>query len=295
MIDALIQEGWSYHDSKPEQLAGELEGIAGDVGDAQLIAFLNLSNHTIGDHLGDWERARSIAEKVVSNTPKKALNSRVGSFLAVARFMGGDPPGAQQAELLGVDASDSDALYALLDTKMLISKALVFSDRFEEGCGLYRSVMDVISQIEDAMPVDRSFAITSNNIATELLGKSERNESVSDLMRMSARQSLRFWKKCGTWENEERGLYLLAQVENELQQYDEAIAYVDQALAILSRNGGEPVDEAFIRLAAAQAHLNLASEKNYVMELKKADELAASWNDEALLSWYQDERAKLVG
>jgi hypothetical protein len=62
----------------------------------------------------------------------------------------------------------------------------------------------------------------------------------------------------------------------------------------MSENGGEPVDEAFVRLAIAKSHLALASDAKYITELQKADDLAASWGDEPLFSWFQEERAKVV-
>jgi tetratricopeptide (TPR) repeat protein len=295
MIDNLINEGWQYHDSKPERLAQELEDSSAKVTQEQTANFLNLSNHTIGDHLGDWKRARMVAEAVTDQAPISATSARTGIFLAVARFMDGDPLGSRQAELaaIGASADTEAALYAGLDTNMLIAKALIFSKRFVEGERLYRSVIDAVSGSEQPAPLDRSFAIASNNIANELLDLPAHSILLSDLMLLCALQSLRFWKRCGTWENDERGLLLLALVANKLDQYEKAITYADQALTIISDHGGEPVDEAFVRLAAANSHLGLSSDADYVVELQKADALAASWDDDSLYAWYQEERAKV--
>ena len=40
-------------------------------------------------------------------------------------------------------------------------------------------------------------------------------------------------------------------------------------------------------------HLGLSFDDDYVMELQKADDLAASWDDDSLYAWYQEERAKV--
>ena len=112
-------------------------------------------------------------------------------------------------------------------------------------------------------------------------------------MLFCALQSLSFWKRCGTWENDERGLLLLALVTNKLGQYEDAITYSEQALTIISDHGGEPVDEAFLWLAIASSHRGLSSDADYEVALQKADDLAASWGDDSLNAWYQEERIKV--
>lgn len=293
-MENFIQEAWNYHDSKTAQLAQELENRSNEVKEKQIVQFLNLSNHTIGEHLGEWGRARKVAENVAENEKAFMKVPRAAAFLSVARYMDGDILAAQQAETLGIQASGDDAIATTLDTKVLIAKALIFSKRFEEGSRMYNSVIELATSKDAPESSERSLAVASNNIAGELLAMQDRSQLQSDLMKMSAQESLRFWTKCGTWENEERGLYLLVLVENELENYDDALYYAYQALTVVSENGGEVVDEAFIRLAAANSHRQLNSAERYKAELEKADELAASWDDESLHAWYQDERGKVA-
>ena len=67
MIKDLIREGWSYHDNESERLALELEAAKlNDLEDDELVGCLHLANHTLGEHLGDWARARRFAEAVCS-------------------------------------------------------------------------------------------------------------------------------------------------------------------------------------------------------------------------------------
>ncbi len=107
--------------------------------------------------------------------------------------------------------------------------------------------------------------------------------------------SLKFWKKCGTWVNEERALYLLSLVNNRLQDYCRGLEYAVSALGVINANGEEPVDEAFIRLAVARAHAGLSNRDRCSKELIKADALAAEWSDKSLTAEYQRERMKIVG
>ena len=58
--------------------------------------------------------------------------------------------------------------------------------------------------------------------------------------------SLELWKRCGTWINEERGLYLVALVSNRLRDYERGVKYAVAALEVIDVHafeGGEHVDE----------------------------------------------------
>ena len=75
MINDLIRDGWSYHDTESERLAGELEaaGLRELKGEAPAHC-LRLANHTIGEHLGDWPRARRFAEAVREATSESVVS-----------------------------------------------------------------------------------------------------------------------------------------------------------------------------------------------------------------------------
>ena len=57
--------------------------------------------------------------------------------------------------------------------------------------------------------------------------------------------------------------------------------------------GEEPVDEAFIRLAAARSHIGLSDMKSAEQPLATADALAGAWSEKSLTTWYQGERRKV--
>lgn len=297
MIDRLIQNGWGYHDSDTERLAEELESVTfSEITPDQANPFLKLSNHTIGEHLGDWSRARQLAEKVCSQQAVADNSHQAWGFLAVARYLDGDGDGSQSqvAELRSLQASGDNFFAAYLEVKIQIAKALIASKRFDEGGELYISVVDLASSLDGPQTSDRAIAIASNGIASELLEASSRAVELDKLMLTSARTSLKFWKKCGTWENEERGLYLLILVGNALLNFEESLTCADMALKVISENGGEPVDEAFIRLAAANAHRRLGNQQDFDRELELADTLSRSWDDDSLYSWFEGERKKIV-
>lgn len=295
MIDALIQDGWGYHDTGSERLAEELESVTfSKITPDQASPFLKLSNHTIGEHLGDWSRARQLAEKVCNQQAIADKSPQAWELLAVARYLDGDSAGFQVAELSSLRASGDNFIAAYLAVKVQIAKALIAGKRADEGGELYFSVVDLASSLDGPQTSDRAIAIASNGIAGELLEVSSRTVELDKLMLTSARTALTFWKKCGTWENEERGLYLLVLVGNALLNFEESLTCADMALKVISENGGEPVDEAFIRLAVANAHRRLGNQQDFDRELELADTLSRSWNDESLYSWFEGERKKVV-
>ena len=105
MINDLIRDGWGYHDTESERLAGELEAAnLGELKGEASAHCVRLSNHTIGEHLGDWPRARRFAEAVREATADHP--GGFGAHLAVARYMDGDTVAAQQAEIECLGAAE---------------------------------------------------------------------------------------------------------------------------------------------------------------------------------------------
>src|SRR3982751_5505087 len=53
-LEKLLDDGWDYHDKESDRLARELEAAADEgIAPNNLVPFLHLSSHTIGEHLGD--------------------------------------------------------------------------------------------------------------------------------------------------------------------------------------------------------------------------------------------------
>ena len=86
MLQTLLDQGLDYHDSESQRLAGELEAAADEASVDQLEPLLKLANHTIGEHLGDWGRARRLAERVMAGRAATPASSAAFARLAVARL-----------------------------------------------------------------------------------------------------------------------------------------------------------------------------------------------------------------
>ena len=147
--------------------------------------------------------------------------------------------------------------------------------------------------LDRSNPSDRSMAVANNNLANELVESEKLDPKGAQLMVECAEAALMFWKRCGTWVNEERALYLLALVQNRQGSHQAGLQAAQSALRVIKKNGEEPVDEAFIRLAASVAFIGVSDIESAREQLAHADALVESWSDESLVSWYQNERAKV--
>ena len=294
MIDDLIRDGWTYHDTESERLARELEAanfdeLAGDMPGQ----CLRLSNHTIGEHLADWPRARRFAEAVWLAQKDRSHSEAFSANLAVARFMDGAEALAQQAEIDSLQKAD-DQLAAYLIVKSLLAAALAGSRRFADAGLVIVAANRLATNLNTSKAVNRNMAVANNNLASDLVESLELDENGIRLMLDCADAAHTFWKRCGTWVNEERALYLLALVNNRVGDHLTGLEHAREALSVIAENGEEPVDEAFVRLAACAAYSGLGNVDSATEQLAQADALAASWSDESLVSWYQDERTKVT-
>ena len=294
MVEELLRDGFAYHDTQSERFAGELEAAvaAGSVTQEHWLRLLNVCNHTIGEHMGDWPRARRLAERVLEGRVAEEATATVWSRLATARHMAGDPLAATLAEFEALKASD-DIRGAYVEGKVNLAIALMGSGQLEAGASLYESVVPLADPSAPSA-ADRSLAVASNNLATDLLEVENRSPAQERLMVAAAENALIFWRKAGTWVNEERALYLKALVANAVGQPDESLAISGQALGIIAANGGgEEIDVCFLNLSRANAFGLKGEAAAHREALTAADAEAATWDDDGLKAWYAEERAKI--
>jgi tetratricopeptide (TPR) repeat protein len=293
-IKDLINNGWGRHDKESEALATDLEGhFALAETAAQVGAFVQLANHTIGEHLGDWPRACALAEKVMDGREDSPELAGPYGSLAVAQYMSGKVADALASEAHAVRLADSDKLSAVVRTRAMAAGALIGSGRLDEGVKVYEAALALARSQEGKLACDKALAITSNNLASELSEKAERSEPEDALMLKAAEAAREFWLKCGTWENEERAEYLLATVHNRLSRPDQALEHAARAIEVIQANGEEVVDEAFINLAMAKSFHLRNDREHYDRAMARAQELADDFKDEGLRTWFIETKAKV--
>ena len=292
MLDTLLNDGWDYHDRESERLAGELEAEAGQVHDAELGPFLHLANHTLGEHLADWPRARRLAERVLEGRTPKPETSLAWLRLGIARLMAGDATAAASAELAGLIAA-ADPLAALIEARFLLVAALVGSKRAPEAAPIYRNALALADRLGDGAPA-RAIAVSSNNLAAELVEAAHRTPDEDGLMDRAADAAHVYWLRCGNWVNEELALQLKAQVALALGRPQAALELADAALQVIAANDSRPIDSAFLHLARSRASAAIGDADARDRELALADAAAEDAPNEALKAWYAEARAKAL-
>lgn len=293
-FNELINGGWARHEKETAALAADLEAhVALAQTPQQVGAFMQLANHAIGQHLNDWPRAAALAEKLMHGRADSHELAMPYSSLAVAQYMAGRTAEGLASEAHGVRLTNMEKVSIVVRTRALVASALVAARRIEEGARLFTAALELARAQDEKLACDQALAVTGNNLATELMNQPQRTPAEAELMLQAAEASREFWLKCGTWENEERGDYLLALVNNKLGRPEQALEHAAKALEVIAKNGEEVVDEAFINLAMADAFRLLSDRGHYDKSMARAEELAADFNDDGLQSWFKEERAKV--
>jgi hypothetical protein len=275
-LEKLLNDGWDYHDKESKRLASELEAAAqAGVTPSLLTAFLHLSTHTIGTHLGDWPRALVLGKHVLARHMPVSETARAWGRLYVAAVLSSDSLGAADLEISYLKAARDDFGAAFLDMRFMLIEALVSSKRAREGARLYRSALDLVGQVRQSALLDRTIAVVSNNLGWELYEMSSRTPDENALMQLSAETSLKFWLKCGNWINAERGRYLNALVANVTGDPGSGLAHADTALASIAANSERPLDAALLHLARAVSLAALGDADGIVHAIGDADAAAA--------------------
>jgi len=294
LLDILLYDGFDHHAAGAEHYASELEAAAqAEVPPKHLLQFAKVAVHTVGEHLGDWPRARRLADRLLSGRPPDAETAKAWGHLYVARLLAGDGAGAAQAEIAFCTGVGADFRAAIVEMKFMLVAALVGSGRAAEGAALYQGALDLARTLGDAAP-HRAIAVAGNNLATELLEAKSRTADEAELMRRAAAASHEFWLRCGDWLNDARGDYLEALVANVLGDAAAALGHADRALALIAANGGAAIDETFLHLARANALRLAGDDEASVAELELSDNDALGWDDEGLVSWYVEERTRTI-
>lgn len=293
-LEELLGNGWGYHDSDSDRLAGELEAAAGaGVAPRQLPAFLHLAVHVIGEHLGDWPRALALGKRVLDGRAATPETAKAWGRAYVAAVLAGDALAAVQFELACLEAAGEEFGAALLRLRFMLVDALVASRRAGEAARLYRGALALADRFGQSASLDRTIAVASTNLGWELCEKPARDEEEDALMQLCAQTSLHFWRKCGDWINEERALYLRASASNAAGKFEAGLADADQALSIIFAHAERPLDAALLHLARARSLAAMADPAGSSLALAAADAAAATLAAPELRAQFAAERAKL--
>ena len=294
MLDILLYDGFDHHADDGASYAAKLEAAAdADVPAKHLVQFAKVSVHTIGEHLGEWPRAKALAGRLLDGRTPDAETARAWGHLYVAAMLSGDTAGAADAEIAFCHGVGADFRPAVVEMKFMLVAAMVGCGRAAEGAAIYQAALGLARGLGDAAP-SRAIAVASNNLATELLEAQSRTDTEVELMQRAGAAAHEFWLKCGGWLNDARADYLEALVANVLGDALKALGHVDRALGLIAENGGASVDETFLHLARAHALRLAGDEAASAAELERSDDDAFGWDDDGLIAWYAEERSRTM-
>jgi len=293
MLEEFVKNGWSYHDTDSIKLADELESYKIKEADQEYVMpYIKLASHTMGEHLKEWQRLSKLLDQVLALDFVNHYQAYI--YSAVAAYISGDYVNASVKEAQAMARTDVALEQAYIEYRLLLASSL--SSAGYEGAALciYQPTMQLCKKRNLEEKLNRFIAIINNNLASQLLELDVLNEEQKSLLDLSSKAALVYWKKCGTWVHEERGLYLLVLINNKLENYSKAVEFGESALDVILKNGDEPVDEAFIKLAMANSYKLMSNHGAFQKYIEMADEMSSVWVDDSLKGWYEVERQKVV-
>jgi hypothetical protein len=247
-FDDFVQAGWAEHADHPEKVAVRLERSTALVESPdQFAPYLRLVTHVFGEHLGAWQRAITLIDRL------RALPSFDGSATARAPI---DHATAAMHFAAG-DATAIEPLSAEGKSVALATVASAFAARQEFARAidaLDRALQAASSGLPDGSTALRALAVAGNNLAAALEEKPERNPAETAAMLNAAQAGLTYWRRAGGWLEEERAEYRLARSQLQASQALDAVASARRCVAVCRQNAAPAFEQffAFAVLALAQ-------------------------------------------
>lgn len=244
-FDAFLETAWSDHADDPGGVAARLEASLALVdAPARVVPYARLVTHVFGEHLGQWHRGLRVLG---------LLGARARDDAEAVRAL------ARSAAALGYASGDAGALAALAADDRIA--ALATASSAFAGRGNLSRALDAYADavalaadgVPDGSPALRALAIGGNNLAATLEAKPDRDARESRGMVDAARAALTYWRRAGTWFEEERAEHRLARSLLCAGQAREAAGHAARCLALCEEHAAPPFERFFGAIALALA------------------------------------------
>jgi len=247
-FDAFLDTAWNDHGDHPQDVADRLASSLHVLETAEHIApYARLVMHVYGEHLGEWDRGIALLESL------RRLPAAAGSAVAAAAL----DRNIATLRYAGGDATVLDSLATEDRISVLALAASAFSGRN----GMKRAIVaytEALALAEVGLPPQspalRALAVGGNNLATALEEKTDRDETETAGMLVAANGGLTYWKRAGTWLEEERAEYRMTRSLLQAGQPRDAIASAQRCIDVCVRNDAAAIETFFgyVVLALAQ-------------------------------------------
>ena len=247
-FDAFLEAAWNDHGDRPREVADRLAASLDTITAPEHVAqYARIVTHVYGEHLGEWARGvgllRSLRElPAFDRSP--AAEGAVARGIGALRYVEGD---ARALEALSQD----DRIAAIA------TAASAFA-----GLGEFKRALDAYAQalaladagLPEGSPALRALAIGGNNLAAALEEKRDRDDAETQGMVAAAQSGLDYWKRAGTWFEEERAHWRLAKCLLAAGRPREAVASAVRCVEVCDRNEAPAFERFFGHAALALAH-----------------------------------------
>lgn len=247
-FDAFLEAAWNDHGDRPREVADRLAASLDTITAPEHVAqYARIVTHVYGEHLGEWARGvgllRSLRElPAFDRSP--AAEGAVARGIGALRYAEGD---ARALEALSQD----DRIAAIA------TAASAFA-----GLGEFKRALDAYAQalaladagLPEGSPALRALAIGGNNLAAALEEKRDRDDAETQGMVAAAQSGLDYWKRAGTWFEEERAHWRLAKCLLAAGRPREAVASAVRCVEVCDRNEAPAFERFFGHAALAFAH-----------------------------------------
>jgi tetratricopeptide (TPR) repeat protein len=255
-FDAFLETAWNDHGADApavaERLAQSLDVI---VAAEQVPSYARIVTHVYGEHLARYADGVALLERlrtVPAWDGSEAATGAVARGIAVLRYCSGDT-----SVLAALAVDDRIVVLATASSAFAEQKAYKRAiETYAEALALARD------GVPDGSPALRALAVGGNNLAAALEEKPDRDALETRGMLTAAQGGLDYWRRAGTWLEEERAELRLSSSRRSAGDYDGAVHHAQRCLALCQAQDAPAIEHFFgaAALALAQRSAGLADE-----------------------------------
>jgi tetratricopeptide (TPR) repeat protein len=285
-FDEFLADARRDHTEHTNAVAARLEGGLPHVSRAEDVPpYAAFVVHVFGEHLGEWERGTKLLEAIRSlpvAQGNEALQLSVRRGIAALRYANGEP-----AALDGLAPPDVAQVMCVLCTTHVA--------RHETGPAI--AALDTALRVaKPGLPEQhaaiRSLAVAGNNLSAELEDREHLTDEERAAMVRAADTGLTYWKRAGTWLEEERAEYQLARCLLRAGEIGQAREHIARCISICERNDA-PAMERFLGNAVRAIVERASGDDEAFLEAKEAALAAYAQVPEGERRWCQRELGEL--
>lgn len=285
-FDQLIETAWTEHGDRPHQVADRLAVLLPMITTGEQVApFARIVTHVYAEHLGECDRGIALLESVrrlppYSDTP--TVGGMVTRSIATMRYVGGDCG--------SVNRLPFEERTAALATA---ASALTAREDWDRALAAYAQAVELATRLPEGSPAFRALAIGGNNLSAALEDRIVRSDAETEGMVAAARGGLTFWRRAGTWLEEERALYRLARSLLAASEPVEAIEHARQCVDVCAANRAPAFERFFAYAVLARAY----RESDRAPDYRRTRHDALGWFDkvpEEEREWCEADLAELA-